>query len=80
MRGLASQSVDPTSKMVGLKDYINKTGPTQDLTTSAIGSTNLYVGKRSAAVNSDIEALLNVKKKAKKIKNSILANRGRNTR
>ena len=36
----------------------------------------MYVNKRGQAVNSDIEGLLAIKKKAKKIKNSLSSNRG----
>ena len=61
----------------GLIDYMSKASNYRNIST--MGGTALYVGKRQTAVNSDIEALLGVKKKAKKIKNTMAANRGRNS-
>ena len=55
-----------------IKDYMSRQFDPKNQYNS-IKSQNVYVGKRQqAAVNSDIEAFLAVKKKAKKIKNSIV--------
>lgn len=67
-------SLSPTIRNTLSKDYMSKQSDLKSL--HAIGSSNLYVGKRSQAVNSDIEGLLIVKKKAKKIIKGIISNRG----